>query len=452
MHKAIRQILLAGCLGAAVCVPAAASDSLALPPMKIEQHRLKNGLRVVLAEDHSRPVANLQICYHVGSRDERPGRTGFAHLFEHLMFRGSKNVGPEEHMRLVREAGGELNAYTSFDVTVYWETFPSNYLDRMLWLEADRMASLDISVENFTKEREVVKEERRVNYETPPYGRLMEDVLSHTYEVYPYKHPPIGSMEDIDAAAVEDVRQFHATYYRPNNATLVLVGDFDSREALALIEKRFGGIPAGAPPPRVEAEEPERKAPREVRVRYPNAPLAAVVTSYLLPPVSHPDRHALEIAAAILSNGQSSRLYRRLVYEERAAVSSFGQGQFFMGPSFFFGAAIANQGKDAGELAASLEAVLAGMREKPVTEEELEKARNQFIARFVTGRESMQAKADFLAQCAVQLGDPERYNTELERYQKVTAEDVQRVMKQYLDPARQVKIWVEPGAAAPAAR
>lgn len=175
---------------AALAVAAGAAD--APPPLKIVRHELPNGLQIVMAEDHSRPVVNLQVWYHVGSRDEKVGRTGFAHLFEHMMFRGSKNVGPEEHMRYVREAGGELNAGTSFDTTVYWETIPSNYLDRMLWLEADRMASLDVSEENFKKEREVVKEERRLRFEDPPYGPLMEDVLAAVYQQYPYNILPSG--------------------------------------------------------------------------------------------------------------------------------------------------------------------------------------------------------------------------------------------------------------------
>lgn len=416
--------------------------------MLIHRHELPNGLQVVLAEDQSRPVANLQIWYHVGSKDERPGRTGFAHLFEHLMFRGSRNVGPEEHMRLVREAGGELNAYTSFDVTVYWETFPSHYLERMLWLEADRMASLDISEENFTKEREVVKEERRVNYEGPPYGLLMEDVLRNTYSEYPYRHPPIGSMKDIDAATIEDVREFHGTYYTPNNATVVLVGDFESARALEWIERHFGGIPQGIPTPRVTAGEPVRSAAAECSLRYPNAPLPAVVTSYLLPPAGHPDSYALEVASNLLSGGQSSRLYDRLVYTERSAVAAFGQGQFLEGPSFFFGAAVANQGSDIRALAASLEGAYAELQDSPAPQEELGKARNQFAARFVLGREGVQAKADFLGRCAVLLGDAQRYHTERERYESVTAGDIQRVMRQYLDPARQVKIWIEPGAGA----
>jgi hypothetical protein len=191
------------------------------PTLSITKAELPNGLKLVMHEDHSRPVINLQVWYHVGSKDEREGRTGFAHLFEHLMFRGSKNVGPEEHMKYVREAGGQVNAYTSFDQTVYWETFPSNYLERMLWLEADRMSSLNISEENFTKEREVVKEERRLRYENPPYGMISADLWAMEYQQYPYKHPPIGSMEDLNKATVADVQQFFDTFYVPNNATVV---------------------------------------------------------------------------------------------------------------------------------------------------------------------------------------------------------------------------------------
>ena len=351
-------------------------------------------------------------------------------------------------MRIVRESGGELNAYTSFDMTVYWETFPSHYLERMLWLEADRMASLEVTQENFTKEREVVKEERRVNYENPPYGLLIEDVLRNTYSSYPYKSPPIGSMDDINAATIDDVREFHSTFYVPNNATLVLVGDFDSKNALALIEKHFGAIPRGKPVPRVKTTEPARKAAAEATVRYPNAPLRR--HHQLLPPaMGHPDSYALKSPLHPLS-GQSSASTSASSMTN-APPSPFRPGQFLEGPSFFFGAAIANQGKNIKEVATSLEYTYGEMQKTPVSDEEMDKARNQFIARFILGRESVQAKADFLGRCAVLLGDPERYNSELAKYQAVTAADVQRVMKQYLDPARQVKIWVEPGAAPAAA-
>lgn len=440
--KRIRLLSALGIFG----LLASAADTT--PPLKIGQQELPNGLKIVMAEDHSRPVVNLQVWYHVGSKDELVGRTGFAHLFEHMMFRGSKNVGAEEHMRYVRDAGGELNAYTSFDITVYWQTIPSNYLDRMLWLEADRMASLDVSEENFKKEREVVKEERRLRFEDPPYGPVIGDVLEAVYQVYPYKHPPIGSMEDLNKANIEDVRAFHSTYYVPNNATLVIVGDFDQKEALGLITKYFGGIPKSSKPvPRVTATEPEQKALSESTKTYKTAPLAGVVEAFQLPPMNSPDRYALEIASSILSDGQSSRLYRRLVYDEQAAVAAFGQAQFLEGPSFFFGAAIANQGKDIKELQTSFQYVLDQMKKQPVTDEELAKAKNKVLASYITGRETMQSKADGLGQASVQLGDPEKVNTEMENYRKVTAADVQRVCQKYLTTANETRLWIKPGGA-----
>jgi zinc protease len=418
------------------------------PALQIRQKTLKNGLKIVAAEDHSRPVINLQVWYHVGSKDEKPGRTGFAHLFEHMMFRGSKNVGPEEHMRLVRSAGGVVNAYTTFDTTVYWETFPSNYLERMLWLEADRMASLDVSEENFQKEREVVKEERRLRVENPPYGNLLEEVLRNSYTRYPYRHSPIGSAEDLDRATLADVRAFHATYYVPNNATLILVGDFNPEEAFRLAEKHFAPIPRGKPVPRVRVKEPEQKSRREASLKDPKAPLDAVVAAYHLPPAGHPDSYALEIAASILSAGQSSRLYRKLVYEDQSALTAQGEALLLEGPSLFFNYAIANPGKDIREILKTMEQILAEMAEKPVSQEELEKAKNQILASFILERESMQAKADFLGKCAVLLKDPTRYNTEIENYRRVTAAAVQQAVKKYLAPHRQTRVFIHPGPGA----
>jgi zinc protease len=430
-------------IGIAKPVPAAAGDSP--PPLKIQRHELPNGLRIVLAEDHARPIVNLQVWYHVGSKDEPTGHTGFAHLFEHLMFQGSRNVGPEEHTRLVREAGGISNAYTAFDQTVYLETFPSNYLERMLWLEADRLASLDVSEANFKKELEVVKEERRMRVENPPYGTVREDLFKNTYTTYPYKHQPIGSMEDLNQAGIAEVRAFHDLYYEPNNATIVLVGDVSDQAALAAIQKHFGTIPMGKPIPRVTAKEPDQTAAREVTIYYKNVPLDAVAMAYHLPPMDHPDRYALEVASLILSAGQSSRLYRRLVYEQQAAVAAQGQAQFLEGPSVFFVFAVANQGRNIKEIAAGLESTFSEMAEKPVPDEELAKAENQIIAGFIVGRQGVQAKGDILGSSAVLLGDPERYNTQLEKYRAVTAADVHRVVKQYLVKSNQTMIFVHPG-------
>jgi len=415
------------------------------PRLPIETAQLPNGLKLVMSEDHSRPVVNLQVWYHVGSKDEQAGRTGFAHLFEHLMFRGSKNVGPEEHMKYVREAGGNVNAYTTFDQTVYWETVPSNYLERMMWLEADRMASLNISSENFTKEREVVKEERRLRVENPPYGLAQDDLWSIAYKQYPYKHPPIGSMEDLNKATVADVQQFFNTFYVPNNATVVMVGDFDAKQAEAWANKYFGAIPRSKEPvPRVHATEPAQSQMGEVTRSYPNVPLPAVFELFHLPPIGNPDSYALDIASEILSHGQSSRLYKRLVYDEQAAVEAAGESFFLEGPSLFFGLAVANQGKNIKEVGSSMDYVFEQLRKEPVTAEELTKAKNQTTAEFIVGRQSMQQRADLLGKMAVLRGNPEIANTELPKYQSVTAADIQRVAAKYLVPSNETKFWIMP--------
>jgi zinc protease len=423
------------------------SSTVAPPKLKIESHTLENGLQVVLAQDPSRPVVNVQVWYRVGSKDERKGRTGFAHLFEHMMFRGSANVGPEEHMRYVREAGGSVNAYTNFDRTVYWETVPSNHLDRMLWLEADRMASLVVNEENFKKEREVVKEERRLRFENPPYGMLGEWVLDATFQSYPYKYLPIGSMDDLNAATVADVKAFFDTYYVPDNATLVVVGDVDPKVALEQARKHFGRIPRSKGVPRVKAEEPAQKEVRLLTKTDPKAPLPAVASAFKLPTRGHADSYALQIAFDILSSGESSRMYRKLVYEEQSAVAAQAQLLLLEGPSIGFLFGVANQGKDVKDVARSIRTVVDGLAAAPPSTQELEKVRNTIVSRLVTGRQTMQEKADSVGEAASLLGDPERYNTELAKYQAVTPADVQRVIKRYLAEPVETRLFIQPAAA-----
>jgi zinc protease len=421
-----------------------ASPDVTPPKLKIETHMLDNGLQVVLAQDTSRPVVNVQVWYRVGSKDERKGRTGFAHLFEHMMFRGSANVGPEEHMRYVREAGGAVNAMTDFDRTIYWETVPSNHLERVLWLEADRMASLVVNEENFTKEREVVKEERRLRYENPPYGMLAEWVLDATFQTYPYKYLPIGSMDDLNAATVADVKAFFDTYYVPDNASLIIVGDVDPTVALEQARKHFGRIPKSKGVPRVKAEEPPQKALRTLSKTDPKAPLPAVASAFKLPSRGHADTYALQVAFDILSTGESSRMYRRLVYEEQSAVAAQAQLLLLEGPSIGFLFGVANQGKDVKDVAKSIRAVVDGLAAAPPSDGELEKVKNTIVSRLVVGRQTMQQKADDLGAATSLLGDPERYNTELAKYQAVTAADVQRVVKQYLSEPAETQLFITP--------
>jgi zinc protease len=428
--------------------PTVSARSEVTPPkLKIESHTLDNGLQVVLAQDTSRPVVNVQVWYRVGSKDERKGRTGFAHLFEHMMFRGSANVGPEEHMRYVREAGGAINAFTNFDRTVYWQTIPSNHLDRILWLEADRMASLVVNEENFKKEREVVKEERRLRIENPPYGMLAEWVLDATFQAYPYKYLPIGSMEDLNAATAADVKEFFDTYYVPDNATLVVVGDIDTKVALDLARKHFGRIPRSKNVPRVKAVEPPQKEVRVLNKSDQKAPLPAVASAFKLPSLGHADTYALQVAFDILSTGESSRMYRKLVYEEQSAVAAQAQLLLLEGPSIGFLFGIANQGKDVKDVAKSIRAVVDGLAAAPPSAEELDKVKNTIVSRLVVGRQTMQEKADDLASAASLMGDPERYNTELTKYQAVTAADVQRVIKEYLAEGRETRLFIAPAAA-----
>jgi zinc protease len=415
------------------------------PELLISSHQLANQLRVLMLEDHSVPVINLQVWYHVGSKDERVGRTGFAHLFEHLMFKGSAQVGPDEHSRIIEAMGGFDNAYTTDDVTVYFETFPSNYLERVLWLEADRMDSLNVDAANFRSEREVVKEERRTRVENAPYGRVVEDLYLAAFTLHPYKHTTMGSMEDLNKARIEDVREFFRTFYRPNNATLVIVGDFQPAQVVGWAEKYFGGIPQSAKPvPRVTVQEPPQLHEQSLAKSYSNTPLPAVIAGYRMPARYAPDSYPLDLASNILSQGESSRLYRKLVYEDRIALRAEGGGNFTEQPNLFWLLAVMNQGHTAAEGVKAIEAVLEQMKVAPVEARELHKAKNQVIAGFILGRRTMQRKAEAIGEAGVLGRDPDLVNTELDRYLSVTAKDIQRVAQKYFVNRQRTLLVVEP--------
>jgi zinc protease len=419
------------------------------PKLDYTKHTLANGLEVILLENHSVPAINLQIWYHVGSKDEKPGHTGFAHLFEHLMFKGSAHVPSEEHMRIIEAVGGFSNAETNDDSTDFYETFPSNYLERVLWLEADRMGSLNVSEANFVSEREVVKEERRLRVENQPYGYIQEDLRAEAFTVHGYHHTPIGSMDDLNKATIQDVRDFFNTYYKPNNATMVIVGDFDSAQALAWTKKYFDGIPASAKPiPRLNNPEPAQTAERDVSKTYSNTPLPAVVIGYKIPAKYAPDAYPLDLASNILAGGESSRLYQQLVYKQQIAVQAAGFGNFSEDPNLFWAFAIMNQGHSAEEGKKSIIAVLDELKEKPVDSTELAKAKNQEIAGFILGRDTNEEKAEALEEAAVVGKDPELANTELERYLKVGQADIQRAAKEYFDLKGATVLSVSPAAPA----
>src|SRR5687767_8169295 len=362
-RRAAAALLVAG----VVLLTPASQAAVRPPKLDYSMTTLPNGMKVVLLEDHSTPIVHLQMWYHVGSKNERAGRTGFAHLFEHMMFKGSKNVEPEGHPSYISSVGGQSNAYTNEDATVFWETVPAQYLPLVLWLEADRLASLRIEERVFKTEREVVKEERRMRIENQPYGRLQEIIADHTFTVHPYKHPVIGSMKDLEAASVDDVREFFQTYYVPNNATAVLVGDFDSKEALGLVTQYLGRVPkSDRPVPRDIPKEPPQTKERRFTINE-EWPLPAVVVAHHITYDGHPDSYPLHIASKILSDGQSSRIYRKLVYEKQIALAAFGGGNIIEHPNLFFAVAIVHPGKSPDEAVDTLIGELDRLRNEPVT-------------------------------------------------------------------------------------
>ena len=429
--------------------PAPAERITRPPKLAYTTKTLANGLRVILHEDHSTPIVHLELWYHVGSKDERAGRTGFAHLFEHMMFKGSKNIEPDQHPSWLTSIGGQANATTNEDTTIYWETVPSQYLPLILWLEADRMASLRVDDSIFRNEREVVKEERRMRVDNPPFGRLSEIIYEQIFTTHPYRYQTIGSMKDLEAASIEDVRDFYRTYYVPNNATLVLAGDFDSTEAMALVEKYLGRVPRGRDIPREIPAEPLQTKERRVTVEE-SWPLPAVVVAHRVPADGDPDAYPMHIAAKILSDGQSSRIYRRLVYEDQIAMAAFGDAKIIEDPNLFTAIAVVQPGRPTEAAAASLIAELERIRNEPVTAAELDRAKRQFARDYILGRDTVQQKAGVLAHAAVIHDDLGTADGEFELFMNVTAADVQRVAKKYFAPETRSIITVMPrGTGAP---
>ena len=396
---------------------------------------------------------HTQIRYHVGSKDEPKGRTGFAHLFEHIMFKGSKNVGPEEHTSLVASVGGQSNAYTTEDVTVFWNSVPSQYLPLVLWLEADRMATLRVDEQTFRNERQVVKEERRMRVDNQPYGRLQEHIYDQAFTTHPYKHPTIGSMADLEAATIGNVRDFYNTYYVPENATLVLVGDFDSAQALDLLKKYFSDVPRGARPiTRAIAKEPPQSKERRVTL-YEEWPLPVVVVAHHITYDGDPDAYPLHITAKILSDGQSSRIFKRLVYDERLALAAFGQANLIEHPNLFYAVAMVQPGQSPDDVAKALISELDRMKSEPVSDRELQRAKNQFARDYIIGRESIQQKGAHLAHAYVlHEGDVTTADGEFDIFQGTTIADVQRVAKRYFTPESRLVLTILPKGAPSAER
>jgi zinc protease len=414
------------------------------PKLQYQITTLGNGMRAILSEDHSTPIVHVSVTYHVGSKNERAGRTGFAHLFEHMMFKGSKNVEPESHTSVIAGVGGRSNAFTTEDETVFWQTLPSQYLPLALWLEADRMATLRVDDEAFRREREVVKEERRMRVENQPYGRLSEIIFDHAFTTHPYKHPTIGSMMDLEAASIADVREFHETYYVPENATVTIVGDFDAEQTLQMVTGYFGRVPkARKPVPRDIPTEPTQTKERRAVVEEA-WPLPAVVVAYHITYDGHPDAYPLHIAAKIMSDGQSARIPRELVYNKRIALTAFGSGNIIEDPNLFYAVAIVQPGQTPEAAERALVQEFDKMAQQPVLEGELQRAKNQFARDYILSRESDEDKARHLAHAAVIHNDITTADGEFDIFMNVTRADVQRVAKTYFTTDNRVVLHILP--------
>jgi predicted Zn-dependent peptidase len=413
-------------------VKAAASG---LPPIVYKETKLKNGLRVLLVEDHDAPVVSFALIYDVGSRNEKVGRTGFAHLFEHMMFQGSENIGKSEHFILIDNNGGFMNGTTNEERTLYFETLPANQLDLGLYMEADRMRSLDISTENLDNQRKAVQEERRLRVDNQAYGALFERFGETQWDNPNYKHSVIGSMEDLNAASVADVSEFFRMYYAPNNAVLTVVGDFDPKVALAKVKKYFESIPAQPAPPPVDAAEPAQTAERRFTVEDGLAQLPLMLISYKTTSGNQPDIYALQMLGGILGGGQSSRLYQALVKEKQLALFVASQGDNRRGPNNFSLNASVAPGKKAEDLEAAIYAEIERLQKEGVTDAELDKAKAGRRRQAIQSRQSSLGRAIALTEAAVAWKDPNHVNTSLDRYMAVTKADIQRVAQQYLKAA-----------------
>ena len=434
------------------CLTLVASGLVREPEAEIKKlsfnhTNLQNGLEIYSIEDHSSPTVAVQVWYHVGSKDDPDGRSGFAHLFEHMMFKGNEHLTPNTFEELTENVGGENNAYTAPDVTVYHEVVPSNYLEPVLWAEAERMSSLALNDANFNSERDVVKEEYRQRILANPYGEFSLAIDQESFAAHPYKRPSIGNITELDAAQLPEVKAFHSTFYRPDNATLVVVGDFKASDLETWTKKYFGPIPKPTTKiPRVAVVEPPRKEDRHEVLSSAKAPLPAFAVTYLAPSVRSKDEPALDLADEILSGGQSSRLYQSLVYEQQVAQRASFDADLREDLGLLTFRVIVASGKSLPEAEKSLNDQIENISKDGVSEAELDKAKNRFLTGKLMERETNNGKASALGEAAVIYRDPNHINTDLARYQAVTTSEVKDVWNKYLSGKKKILIEYLPEA------
>ena len=421
-----------------------------LPPTPIEEYTLANGLRVVLSPDRAVPVVSIAVYYDVGSRNEKEGRTGFAHLFEHMMFQGSENVPKAAHFQYIFNAGGTMNGTTSTERTNYFETLPSNYLPLAFWLESDRMRSLKVTQENLDNQRNAVQEEKRLRYDNQPYVNAFIRMNELIFTNPANAHSTIGSMEDLDAATIDDVKEFFRIYYAPNNAVMSVVGDFDNAEARALIDKYFSNIPPQPVPPGVDVSEPEAVAIREETFLDPLAPAPAFVLGWKIPERRTRDFYALSLAGTLLFEGDSSRLYQRLVKGDESVVSIEGGIDERRGPSALFVFSLPKPDEEVSKIREQIFEEISRIATDGPTEAEMEKLRNSLCNDAVRGRQSTMYRAQRLAEFALYDSDPHLIDAELDHYLSINAEDIKKAVVGYLDVENRVVLDIVPDAAAKA--
>ncbi len=414
---------------------------------EITRHVLDNGLVVLVLPGSTVPVVAVDVWYRVGSKDEAPGKSGFAHLFEHMMFEGSENIEKGEHMRLISQVGGWMNASTGKDRTNYFEVVPSNQLALALWLEADRMRSLKVTRENFENQRDTVKEERRMRVDNAPYAPVFYEMLDElAFQNWPYRHSLIGSIADLDAAQWEEVVAFHRRYYRPNNAILAVTGECQVDDVLGLVDRYFASIPAGEPPPAVDLREPMQTA--EIRRRWddPFAPLPALVTAFKIPPRTSASYYPLTLLEKLLGEGESSRLHRRLVEQEQVAshVSCWLDSR--MGPGLLCVFAQLAPGRRLEDLEKCLDEELLRAVETPPTPEEMMRLHNQSLAEYYGKLERCFQKADLLCMYQMYTGRPEDLFDEISQLEEVGAADVQATAEQFLRTTNRTVIEIVPAS------
>jgi zinc protease len=423
------------------------------PALHFQHETLPNGLEVYSVEDHSSPTVAVQVWYHVGSKDDPQGRSGFAHLFEHMMFKGNERLTVDAFDNLTENIGGENNAYTADDMTVYHEVVPSNYLHPILWAEAERMSALALNDANFNSERDVVKEEYRQRILANPYGEFYLAIAKNSYAVHPYQRPGIGNIAELDASKLAEARAFHSTFYRPDNATLIVVGDFQPNELHEWVNRYFGAIKKPAEKiPRVTAKEPPRKEDKRHVFYSSKVPLPAVAVTYLAPSIRSKDAAALQLADEILSGGDSSRLYQALVYEQQIAQAVSFSADLREDAGLLTLRVVLASGKEPADAEKALTEQLDKVLKEGVTQAELDKAKTRFLTGKLLERETNNGRASALGEAAVIFQDPEHVNTDLAEFQVVTAEQIKEVLNRYLTGKKKVVIEYLPEAMKPAAQ